>query len=70
MRKHNPATYRAVRVSLDLLFRKHGEGAATCINRYLRIRTETRKKKRLIAELESELSTLRKDASASRKKRG
>jgi len=66
--KHDPATYRAACKSLDALFKEHGDSAGTCINRYLRIRTETRQKERRIAELETELGDLKKVDSVSRKR--
>lgn len=66
--KHDPATYRATCKSLDALFKAHGDDAATCVNRYMRIRTETRQKERRIAELESELGDLKKVESVSRKR--
>ena len=66
--KHDPATYRAVCKSLDVLFKEHGDSANTCINRYMRIRCETRQKERRVAELESELRDLKKVDSVSRKR--
>ncbi len=66
--KHNPAIYRAVCKSLDLLFKTHGDDAAICINRYMRIRSETRTKQRRVAELEAELADLKKVESVSRRK--
>lgn len=68
-RKHDPVAYRAVAKALDGLFKTHGDGAGTCIGRYMRIRTETRQKERRIAELEAELGDLRKVESVSRRKR-
>ena len=66
--RHDPAVYREVCKSLDAIFKKHGDPAATCVNRYLRIRTETRQKERRIAELEAELGDLKKVDSISRKR--
>ena len=68
MAKHDKAIYRAVCKSLDGIFKTHGDGAATCINRYMRIRVETRQKERRIADLESELGELKKTESISRKR--
>ncbi len=65
--RHDPAVYRAVCKSLDALFKEHGDKAGTCINRYRRIRTETRQTEQRIAELESELGDLKKVDSISRK---
>lgn len=67
-RKHDPTIYREVSKTLDHLFNKHGDGAAYCINRYIRIRSETRVKERRIAELEAELVDLKKIDSISRRK--
>lgn len=67
--RHDPAIYRAVCKSLDTLFKEHGDKTNTCINRYLRIRTETRITKRRIAELEAELGDLKKVDSISRRQR-
>ncbi len=66
--RHDPATYRAVCKSLDALFKEHGDSANTCINRYLRIRRETRQKEQRVAELEAELRDLKKVESVSRKR--
>lgn len=65
--RHDPKVYREVCTSLDALFRKHGDKAATCINRYLKIRRETEQKEARIEELEEELESLKKVDSLSRK---
>lgn len=67
-RKHDPTIYREVCKALDQLFRKHGNVAATCVNRYIRIRSETRAKEQRIAFLEAELMDLKKVDSISRRK--
>lgn len=66
--RHDPKIYRDICTLLDAVFKKHGDDAQTCINRYLRIRTETRVKERRISELEAELKDLRKVDSISRKR--
>lgn len=66
--KHDPAAYRAVCISLDSLFQKHGDKAGTCIRRYMRIKTETEQTSRKIAELEAELGDLKKVDQLSRKR--
>ena len=66
--KHDPVVYRETCKVLDALFKKHGEPAATCVRRYMRIRTETAQKQRRIAELEAELGDLKKVDSISRKR--
>ena len=66
--KHDPAIYRAVCKSLDLLFKTHGDDVATCVNRYMRIRSQTKVKQRRIAALEAELGDLKKVESVSRRK--
>ena len=66
--KTNPTIYRAVCPVLDGLFKEHGDQVGTCINRYLRVRRETRQTERRIAELECELTELKKVDTISRKK--
>lgn len=67
--KHNPAVYRSVCNSLNTLFKTHGDSVATCVNRYMRIRTETQQKENRIKELEDELGNLKKVDNLSRKKK-
>lgn len=57
--KQDPDVFKAVSTALDKLFKTHGDGVATCVNRYMRIRGQTRQKKRRIAKLESELKELK-----------
>jgi hypothetical protein len=65
--RHDPKVYREVCTSLDALFKKHGDKASTCINRYLKIRREKEQKETRIEELEDELASLKKVDSLSRK---
>ena len=67
-RKYDAVVYRETCKVLDALFKKHDEAAATCVNRYMRIRRETIQKERRIAELEAELGDLKKVDSISRKR--
>jgi hypothetical protein len=66
--RSDPTIYRAVCSTLDALFKEHGDKVGTCINRYLRVRRETRQTENRIAELESELAGLKKVDSISRQK--
>ena len=66
--RHDPVTYRNVCASLDDLFKRHPDSAATAIRRYLRIRSETATKQARIAALEEELGQLKKVDTLSRKR--
>jgi len=66
--RSDPTIYREVCSVLDTLFKDHGDKVGTCINRYLRVRRETRQTENRIAELESELAGLKKVDSISRRK--
>ncbi len=68
-RKADPKIYREVCKAMDAIFVRHGDPALTCVNRYLRIRTETRATEKRIARLEAELKDLRKVDSIDRQKR-
>ncbi len=56
---HDPKTYKAVKLTLDRLFKEHGEKAGTAIRRYIRIRSETKSAKKQINQLEAEIKNLR-----------
>jgi len=66
--KQDPTIYREVTITLDSVFKKYGEKAASAINRYMRIRQETRQKQQRIEELESELGELKKVDSLARRR--
>lgn len=66
--RSDPAIYREVCSVLDALFKEHGDKTGTCINRYLRVRRETRQTESRITELESELDQLKKVDSIGRRK--
>ncbi len=68
-RRADPQIYRGVCKSMDAIFAKDGDAALTCINRYLRIRSETRATENRIANLEAELKDLKKVDSIDRQKR-
>ena len=58
--KHDPAIYSELKKFLDGFFKKHGAAALWAVNRYMRLRRQTKKRQKEIRQLEKELAELKK----------